>query len=84
MVVFRKEYGDASLGLAAGFVFIKNKSMNNFWAYFVFILGLIMLIISPTLPGVHTGWLGIIFIVWGLHSLIGNIKKEIIEELKKK
>lgn len=30
MVVFRKEYGDASLGLAAGFVFIKNKPMNTF------------------------------------------------------
>jgi len=29
-------------------------------------------------------WLGIIFVVWGLHSIIANVKKELLGESKKK
>lgn len=58
--------------------------MNNFWAYFVFILGLIMIAIASSYPGYHYGLIGIIFVVWGLYSIIANAKKEIIDEIKHK
>ncbi len=50
MVVFRKEYGGASLGLAAGFVFIKNKFMKKIIIFLV----LAACLITPVFASAQT------------------------------